>query len=155
MTTNMNTPIANLLTEKILLSDVAGENDFDSEESYRMAEELLDSFLVMHKSELPEAKHMDTMIYAGSQAVNANAKPEDVLEKALSYLAAAAKLTEIQAELKAAQEKEKKELLDIINEFTRSSPNNVASYDSMTNVEILAAREIKRLRRAFDVAVAK
>lgn len=117
-----------------------------------MSEELLGGFLVMEKSALPEANVMDTMIYAGSQAIPATSKPDDILERALAFLAAAAKLTDIQAEAKKAQEKSKKELLDIINEFTRSSPNNVASYESMTNVEILAASEIRKLRLDLEAS---
>lgn len=144
MTTNAKElkPLADLIE----LSSVGLDNALTEFESSDLAKLVLGRYLIVEKDQLPEAKTMDTMIYAGSQAVSVSATAADTLERALSLLAAASALQIREDELKAEKAKEEREILAIINEFTNTSPRDLDSYESLTNVEILAAREIKKLR---------
>jgi hypothetical protein len=132
-------------------SEVGDDNGLSHYESRNLAEEILTKFLVMYKADLPEATHMDTMVYAGSQAIPATCNPEDILEKALSYLAAAAKLTEIQAELEAKKEKDLNELLSVINSLLGTA-QRIEKWQDMTAGELGAAREIMKIRLDLEAA---
>jgi hypothetical protein len=145
MTTNKS--IKETLGTKIEESYVGNDNAFSPSEGISMAEELLGHFLVTEKSTLPEANHMDLMIYAGTQAVSTSAKPEEVLEKALSFLAIAAKLTELQAAKEEARLKEEAELLAIVNSLVTHPKGDIKTYSGLTETEKAAAREIRNLRK--------
>lgn len=108
-----------------------------------IAEEVLDAYLIMRKDELPEAKVEGSMIYAGNQAVPLTSSVDDLMDKAMSLLAAASAITLIEEKRREEEKREQEEILSAFNSIAQTKRN---SWSTLTINEQLAGREIVRLR---------
>jgi hypothetical protein len=127
-------------------SAVGNDNALSRYEGLHLAEEITEKFLVMFKKDLPEVKVLDTRIYVGNQSLSLSDDPEETLLRALSYLAAAAKLTELKAEKEAARLKDEAELLAVFNSVITTPVLKRDTFSSLNSAEKAAAEEIRKLR---------
>lgn len=128
------------LIEFVTLSDDCALERIDAE---LIANEVVDAYLVVKKTELPESKVEGGMVYAGNQAVPSSSKVDDLMDKAMSLLAAASQITIIEEKRRAAEKREQDEILAAFNSLAATKRT---SWAKMTENEQLAGREIVRLR---------
>jgi hypothetical protein len=139
------TDINDRLEDVLYFADLTN-SDLTRTDAEELVKEVLDVFLVVEKRNLPEVKVLDTQIYSGNQSVSVNADPGETLTRALSYLAAAAKLTELKAEKEEARRKEEEKILSTINSLIPSTTMRRTVFSGLTDAEKLAAKEIIKLR---------
>jgi hypothetical protein len=140
---NERNELSSLIQYLDLPASDGSEYAIEAEGADAIAEDILDAYLIIKKADLPEAKIEGGTIYAGNQAIPTSSKVDDLMDRALSYLAAATVLVVIEEKRKEEEKREQDEILTAFNSLAQTKRN---SWSTMTANEQLAGREIVRLR---------